>query len=63
MAANAPMLTRASKVEGRAEVGILPTGQGVGAIAELPTCAELIDRTMAEATAALDRVSGTTSEN
>ena len=50
-------------VEGRAEVGILPTGQGVGAIAELPTCAELIDRTMAEATAALDRVSGTTSEN
>ena len=63
MAANAPMLTRASMVEGRAEVGILPTGQGVGAIAELPTCAELIDRTMAEATAALDRVSGTTSEN
>ena len=63
MAANAPMLTRASMVEGRAEVGILPTGQGVGAIAELPTCAELIDRTVAEATAALDRVSAATSED
>ena len=63
MAANAPMLTRASMVEGRAEVGILPTGQGVGTIAELPTCAELIDRTMVEAIVALDRVSGTTSEN
>ncbi len=63
MAANAPMLTRATMVEGRAEVGILPTGQGVGAIAELPTCAELIDRTVAEATAALDRVSAATSED
>ncbi len=60
MAANAPMLTRATMVEGRTEVGILPTGQGVGAIGELPTCAELIDRTMAEATAALDRVCDTT---
>jgi len=30
----------------------------VGAIAELPTCAELIDRTVAEATAALDRLTG-----
>ncbi len=58
MAANAPMLTRATMVEGRSEVGILPTGQGVGAIAELPTCAELIDRTVAEATAALDRLTG-----
>ena len=57
-AANAPMLTRATMVEGRSEVGILPTGQGVGAIAELPTCADLIARTMAEATAALDRLTG-----
>src|SRR5262249_19198803 len=43
MAANAPMLTRASMVEGRPEAGILPTGQGVGLIDELPTVAELIE--------------------
>jgi len=58
MAANAPMLTRATLVEGRSQVGILPTGQGVGVIAELPTCAELIARTVTEASAALDRVCG-----
>jgi len=56
MAANAPMLTRATMVEGRTEVGILPTGQGVGSIDELPSCAELVERTVAEATAALDRL-------
>ncbi len=39
MAANAPMLTKASMVDGRPEVGILPTGQVVGAIEELPTVA------------------------
>ena len=56
MAANAPMLTRASMVEGRPEVGILPTGQGVGVIEELPTVAELIARIMAEADATLGRL-------
>ena len=55
MAANAPMLTKAAMVDGHPEVGILPTGQGVGAIDELPTCQELIDRVVAQATAALDR--------
>ena len=58
MAANAPMLTRATMVDGHPEVGILPTGQGVGSIDELPTCAELIGRTVAEASAALDRLCG-----
>lgn len=56
MAANAPMLTRASMVEGRAEVGILPTGQVVGLIDELPSVAELIDRIVAEAEATLERL-------
>ena len=59
MAANAPMLTRATMVEGRTEVGILPTGQGVGSIDELPSCAELVERTVTEATAALDRLVAT----
>ena len=57
MAANAPMLTKAAMVEGHAEVGILPTGQGIGVIDELPTVAELVARIMAEAGATLDRLS------
>jgi len=56
MAANAPMLTRATMVEGRTEVGILPTGQGVGSIDELPSCDELVARIVAEAIAALNRL-------
>ena len=58
LAANAPMLTRAAMVDGHLEVGILPTGQGVGAIGDLPTCAEVVDRTIAGAAAALDRLAG-----
>jgi NAD(P)H-dependent flavin oxidoreductase YrpB (nitropropane dioxygenase family) len=56
MAANAPMLTRASMVEGRSDVGILPTGQVTGLIDDLPTVAELIARIVGEAEAALARV-------
>ena len=49
MAANAPMLTKATMVDGNAEVGILPTGQCVGVVDDLPTCEELISRIVAEA--------------
>jgi len=35
MAANAPMMTKAALVDGRTDVGVLPTGQVVGAIEEL----------------------------
>jgi NAD(P)H-dependent flavin oxidoreductase YrpB (nitropropane dioxygenase family) len=42
LAANAPMMTKASVVDGDVEVGILPTGQVVGAIDGLPTVAELL---------------------
>ncbi len=56
MAANAPMLTRATMVLGDIEAGILPTGQCVGVVDDLPTCAELIDRIVSEAVAALDRL-------
>ncbi|MEX0663660.1 MAG: nitronate monooxygenase [Acidimicrobiia bacterium] len=58
MAANAPMLTKASMVDGHLETGILPTGMGVGVIDELPTVAELIDRIIAEADATLRRLEG-----
>ncbi|WP_334144620.1 NAD(P)H-dependent flavin oxidoreductase [Rhabdothermincola sp.] len=49
MAANAPMLIKATMVDGRPEVGILPTGQGIGVIEDLPSVAELIERIMGEA--------------
>lgn len=58
MAANAPMMTRATMVDGHGDVGILPTGQCVGEVDDLPSCAELIERVIAEAGAALDRVCG-----
>jgi len=56
MAANAPMMTRAALVEGRTDVGILPTGQVVGVIEELPTVAELVARVVTEANDTLTRL-------
>jgi NAD(P)H-dependent flavin oxidoreductase YrpB (nitropropane dioxygenase family) len=56
MAANAPMLIKAALVDGRDEVGVLPTGQVTGVVDELPTVADLLDRIAAEATAALTRL-------
>ncbi len=53
MAANAPMLTKATMVDGKPEVGILPTGQVTGVIDELPTVAELIARIESDATSTL----------
>ncbi len=58
MAANAPMLIKAALVDGRPEVGVLPTGQVTGVIAEVPTVAELLARIEAEATATLARLRG-----
>jgi NAD(P)H-dependent flavin oxidoreductase YrpB (nitropropane dioxygenase family) len=49
MAANTPMLLRAGLVEGRTDTGVLAAGQVVGALDDLPTCAELIDRIMKDA--------------
>ncbi len=56
MAANAPMLTRATMVEGQIDIGILPTGQCVGVVEDLPTCAELVGRIVAEAIERLDAI-------
>jgi NAD(P)H-dependent flavin oxidoreductase YrpB (nitropropane dioxygenase family) len=53
MAANAPVMTKAALVEGRTDVGVLPTGQVVGVIDALPTVAEIIGDVMAEADAVL----------
>jgi NAD(P)H-dependent flavin oxidoreductase YrpB (nitropropane dioxygenase family) len=56
LAANAPMLTKATMVDGKADVGILPTGQVVGVIEELPTVDELIQRIMTQADEILTRL-------
>ena len=53
LAANAPMLIRAALVEGRTDAGILPTGQVVGAIDDLPTVAELLHEIEGDARRAL----------
>ncbi len=61
MAANAPMMTRAALVEGRLDAGVLPTGQVVGSIGELPTVAELVGRVIEEANAVLEQLGRPTS--
>ena len=58
LAANAPMMTKASVLDGDADVGILPTGQVVGVIDELPSVAELLEWIMDGADAALVRLCG-----
>src|SRR5262249_20768410 len=58
MAASAPMMTKAALVDGKLGAGILPTGQNVGLIGELPTVAELIARIVEEAEATLARLGG-----
>jgi NAD(P)H-dependent flavin oxidoreductase YrpB (nitropropane dioxygenase family) len=59
MAANTPMLLRAGLVQGRTDTGVLAAGQVVGAIDDLPTCAELIDRIMKDATRIAGELGGT----
>ena len=56
MAANTPVLLRAAMVDGRADLGLMSSGQVAGLIDDLPSCAELIDAIMAEAGHTLDRL-------
>ncbi|MFJ8604783.1 NAD(P)H-dependent flavin oxidoreductase [Streptomyces shenzhenensis] len=56
MAANTPMMLRASMVDGRTDLGTLASGQVAGVIEDLPSCAELIERIVAEADAVLTRL-------
>ncbi|MFC4584526.1 NAD(P)H-dependent flavin oxidoreductase [Sphaerisporangium corydalis] len=55
-AANTPMLLRAAMVDGRADLGVMASGQVVSVIDDLPTCAELITRIMTEARHSLSRL-------
>jgi NAD(P)H-dependent flavin oxidoreductase YrpB (nitropropane dioxygenase family) len=53
MAANTPMLLKAAMVDGNPNLGVMASGQVVGLLDDLPTCAELIARIVAEAEATL----------
>jgi len=53
MAANAPVMTKAALVQGRTDVGVLPTGQVVGVLNELPAVAGIVEQIMAEANGVL----------
>ncbi|GGM54658.1 2-nitropropane dioxygenase [Dactylosporangium sucinum] len=56
LAANTPMLIRAAMVDGRPDAGVMATGQVAGVIDDLPSCAELVERIMAEAAGTLKRL-------
>jgi 2-nitropropane dioxygenase. len=56
MAANTPMMLKASMVDGRVDLGTLASGQVMGRIDDLPSCQELIDRIMVEANDTLKRL-------
>jgi NAD(P)H-dependent flavin oxidoreductase YrpB (nitropropane dioxygenase family) len=53
MAANAPVMTKAALVDGRTDVGVLPTGQVVGVLNSLPPVSEIVVGIMTEADALL----------
>lgn len=53
LAANTPMLLRASMVDGRTDLGIMASGQVAALIEDLPSVAELVDRILSEAETAL----------
>jgi NAD(P)H-dependent flavin oxidoreductase YrpB (nitropropane dioxygenase family) len=56
MAANTPMMLRSSMVDGRVDLGTLASGQVAGVIDDLPSCAELLARIIAQAEAVLARM-------
>ena len=56
MAANTPVLLRAAMVDGRADLGLMSSGQVAGLIGDLPSCAELIEATHGRGGARLDRL-------
>ncbi len=56
MAANTPMLIKLALVDGRTDIGVMASGQVVGLIDDLPSCRELIERIVAEASDVLARI-------
>ncbi|MBU3701591.1 MAG: nitronate monooxygenase [Acidimicrobiia bacterium] len=58
MAGNTPILTKATLCDGELDAGILPTGQVVGVIDDLPSADDVVTRIIAEAERTLDRLAG-----
>jgi NAD(P)H-dependent flavin oxidoreductase YrpB (nitropropane dioxygenase family) len=56
MAANTPMLLRAAMVDGRADLGVMSSGQVVGVLDDLPTVEEVVHGVVREAHEVLDRL-------
>ncbi|MFE2679343.1 NAD(P)H-dependent flavin oxidoreductase [Streptomyces hygroscopicus] len=56
LAATTPVLLKASMVDGRTDTGVMAAGQVAGVIGDLPCCADLVERIMAEAAETLDRL-------
>ncbi len=54
LAANTPMLLKASMVDGRSDLGVMASGQVAGVIEDLPSCEELVGRLMKEAQRTLE---------
>lgn len=59
LAANTPMLLKASMVDGRTDLGVMASGQVAGVIEDLPSCAELVGRLMKEAQRTLETLAST----
>ncbi|AKM09451.1 NAD(P)H-dependent flavin oxidoreductase [Croceicoccus naphthovorans] len=58
MAAAAPMLIQKAIVDGDVEEGLMATGLVAGRLVDLPTCAELVDRIVGQATDRLNAITG-----
>ncbi len=56
LAANTPMLLKSAMVDGHPDAGVMASGQIAGVIADLPSCAELVERVMVEAGEVLGRL-------
>jgi NAD(P)H-dependent flavin oxidoreductase YrpB (nitropropane dioxygenase family) len=56
MAGNTPMLLRSAMVDGRVDLGVMASGQVVGLVDDLPSCADLVERIVAEADGVLSRL-------
>ncbi|MEW2809504.1 nitronate monooxygenase [Streptomyces massasporeus] len=56
LAANTPMLLKSAMVDGRTDLGVMASGQVAGVIGDLPSCAELVERIVAEADETLARL-------
>jgi NAD(P)H-dependent flavin oxidoreductase YrpB (nitropropane dioxygenase family) len=57
LAANTPMLLRSAMVEGRTDAGVMACGQVAGVIDDLPSCADLVERVVREASELLTSLS------